>query len=122
LGQAVTRNTLKLGLQRYTRQDWRKSWRQFLGISREGVINLLGKADWAVIPGDKGEFAIPDPSIKLVLYWKNPGWNPVAVQFDNAIKVTGWDEGRAYQGKDANLLEPPKEYSCEKPDRKNYSK
>jgi hypothetical protein len=91
-----------------------------MGMTREGVINLLGRADWAVIPGDKGAFGIPDPSIGLVLYWKNPGWNPVAVQLNIAFKVIGWDEGRAYNGKDASLLEPSKEYSCEKPDRRDY--
>ena len=39
-----------------------------MGMSREAVIHLLGPATWASIPSDKGEFAIPDPGIKLELY------------------------------------------------------
>ena len=93
-----------------------------LGMHHEAVINLLGQATWAVIPGDKGELALPDPRIRLELYWKNPGCAPVVVQFNHDFKVIGWDEGRAYCGKDAHLLEPSGEYSCNKPDRAKFCK
>lgn len=93
-----------------------------LRMSRQSAINLLGHSTWAVIPSDKGELALPDPRIKLELYWKNPDCTPVIVQFDSSYKVTGWDEGRAYCGKDAYLFEPPVEYSCSKSDRKKYCK
>ncbi|UCG94450.1 MAG: hypothetical protein JSW13_01440 [Candidatus Aerophobus sp.] len=93
-----------------------------LGMSRKTVINLLGRATWAVIPSDKGEFALPDPRIRLELYWKNPGCAPVIVQFNKNLKVIGWDEGRAYCGKDAHLFEPSGRYSCSKSDRAKYCK
>ena len=93
-----------------------------LGMSRKAAINLLGRATWAVIPSDKGELALPDPRIRLELYWKNPGCTTVVVQFNKHFKVTGWDEGRAYCGKDAHLFEPSGEYSCSEPNRAKYCK
>jgi len=93
-----------------------------IGMSRQVVISLLGHPTWAVIPVDKGDFALPDPRIKLELYWKNTPCSPVVVQFNSVYKVTGWDEGRAYCGKDAYLLEPPNEYSCGKADRSKICK
>lgn len=93
-----------------------------IGMSRQAVISLLGHPTWAVIPGDKGDLALPDPRIKLELYWKNTPCSPVVVQFNSVYKVTGWDEGRAFCGKDAHLLEPPNEYSCGKADRSKFCK
>lgn len=93
-----------------------------LGMSRQMVINLLGHSTWAVIPGDKGEFALPDPRIALELYWKNTPCSPVVVQFNSTHKVTGWDEGRAFCGKDAHLLQPSTEYSCGRSDRAQFCK
>lgn len=93
------------------------------GMTRSQVIASLGKATWAVLPGDMGDLALPDPSIKLELYWKNGGCPAVTVQFrkeGNEYVVTGWDEGRIdCSDKDypAALL-PPKMYSCAKSDRK----
>jgi hypothetical protein len=90
-----------------------------MGMSREAVIHLLGPATWASIPSDKGEFAIPDPGIKLELYWRNPGCVPVVVDFDSNLRVIGWDEGRVcIEG--AHLSEPSEEYSCSKPDRSTF--
>ena len=83
------------------------------GMPRSSVIKLLGPPAWAVIPGDAYDFTLPDPRIKLELYWKNPGCSPVIVQFNASDKVTGWDEGRIYCGKDAYLFEPAKSYSCD---------
>ena len=93
-----------------------------LGMSRQSVISLLGHPTWAVIPGDKGDLALPDPRINLELYWKNTPCSPVVIQFDSAYKVTGWDEGRAFCGKDARLFEPSNEYSCGKADRSKLCK
>ena len=93
-----------------------------LKASRQSVINLLGNSTWAILPSDKGEFALPDPRIKLELHWKNTPCSPVIVQFDSAHKVTGWDEGRGFCGKDAHLFEPSNEYSCEKSDRTKFCK
>jgi len=93
-----------------------------IGMSRKVVINLLDHPTWAVIPSDKGDFALPDPRIKLELYWKNTPCSPVVVQFNSVYKVTGWDEGRVYCGKDAYLLEPPNNYSCGKADRSKFCK
>ena len=93
-----------------------------IGMSRQAVISLLGHPTWAVIPGDKGDLSLPDPRIRLELYWKNTPCSPVVVQFDSAYKVTGWDEGRAFCGKDAHLFEPSNEYSCDKADRSKFCK
>ena len=92
-----------------------------MGMSREAVIQLLGPATWASIPSDKGEFAIPDPGIKLELYWRNLGCVPVVVDFDSNLRVIGWDEGRVcIEG--AHLSEPSEEYSCNKTDRSKFCK
>jgi len=93
-----------------------------LRMSRKAVINLLGHPTWAVMPSDKGEWALPDSRIKLELYWKNTPCSPVIVQFNSAYKVTGWDEGRGFCGKDVHLFEPSNEYSCGKSDRKIFCK
>jgi hypothetical protein len=88
-------------------------------MSREAVIQLIGPATWASIPSDTGEFGIPDPSIRLELYWRNPGCTPVVVDFDSNLGVVGWDEGRVcLEG--SELAEPSDEYSCAKPDRARY--
>jgi hypothetical protein len=92
------------------------------GMSRKSVISLIGHPTWAVIPGDKGDLSLPDPGIKIELYWKNTPCSPIVVQFGNAHKVTGWDEGRAFCGEAAHLLEPSNEYSCSKADRSKLCK
>ena len=93
-----------------------------IGMTRQAAINLLGTSAWAVIPGDKGDLELPDPRIRLELYWKNPPCSPMVVQFDSSYKVTGWDEGKAFCGKDAHLFEPSNEYSCGKADRTKFCK
>lgn len=90
--------------------------------SRQSAIKLLGHSTWAIIPSDKGDWALSDPKIKLELYWKNRPCSPVIVQFDSAYKIIGWDEGRSACGNYAHLFEPPDEYSCNKPDRANFCK
>jgi hypothetical protein len=92
------------------------------GMTRYAVVRLLGSPTWATIPGDDGDFAIPDPRIALELFWHNPGCNPVVVDFDHNLRVIGWDEGRAYCGTNAHLLEPSDKYSCNKPDRAKFCK
>ena len=87
------------------------------GMSRSEVISLLGPPSWAVIKGDTGKFTIEDPNIHLVLYWKNGECSPVIVRFDSGLKVSHWEDGSDYCGKDAHLFEPSDEYSCSKPDR-----
>ena len=93
-----------------------------LGMSLQSVISLLVHPTWAVIPGDKGDFDLPDPRIKLELYFKNTPCSPIVVQFNSAYKVTGWDEGRAFCGRDAQLLERSNEYSCGEGDRSKLCK
>jgi hypothetical protein len=93
-----------------------------IGMSRNSVIKLLGPPTWARIPGDAYDFTLPDPRIKLELYWKNPGCSPVIVQFNARFKVTGWEEGRIYCGKDAYLFEPTEDCLCNKPGRERYCK
>ncbi len=88
-----------------------------IGMPRQNVINLLGNPSWAVIPADKGDFHLSSTRVILGLYWKNTPCSPVVVDFDNAYKVIGWDEGRALCGDDAQLYEPSEEYSCSKKDR-----
>jgi hypothetical protein len=100
----------------------KKASRLKIGMSRQSVLTLLGRPTWAIIPGDSGDFSLPDPRLKLELYWKNPGCSPVVVQFNAGLKVTGWDEGRAYCGKDAHLLQPTDAYSCHKSDRVRFCK
>jgi hypothetical protein len=92
------------------------------GMSRQAIISLLGHPTWAVIPGDKGPLSLPDPRIRLELYWKNAPCTPVIVQFDSAYKATGWSEGRVSCGKDVHLFDPSKEYSCGKADRSKFCK
>jgi len=93
-----------------------------IGMSRQAIISLLGHPTWAVIPNDKGDLALPDPRIRLELYWENTPCSPVVVQFDSVYKVTGWDEGRAFCGKDAHLFEPSNDYSCKRSDRAKFCK
>ena len=93
-----------------------------IAASRQSAIKLLGHSTWAIIPSDKGEWALSDPKIKLELYWKNRPCSPVVVQFDSAYKITGWDEGRSACGNYAHLFEPPDEYLCNKPDRAKFCK
>ncbi|MFC1886474.1 hypothetical protein ACFLZM_05400 [Thermodesulfobacteriota bacterium] len=85
-----------------------------IGMSGASVISLLDRATWAVIPGNEGDLALPDPRIKLELYWQNTPCTPVIAQFNSAHRVTGWDEGRALCGEDAHLFEPSDEYSAKK--------
>ena len=93
-----------------------------LTASRQSAIKLLGPSTWAVIPGDKGEWAISDPKIKLELYWKNRPYEPLIVQFDSAYKIVGWDEGRTGCGTYCHYFEPPNEYSCDELDRTKFCK
>lgn len=88
-----------------------------IGMSRQDVVSLLGIPSWAVIPTDKGDFHLSSVRAILGLYWKNTPCSPVVVDFDDAYKVIGWDEGRALCGDDASLYEPSIEYSCSKKDR-----
>lgn len=92
-----------------------------IGISRQDVISLLGGTpSWAVIPADKGDFHLSSARVIFGLYWKNTPCSPVVVDFDDAYKVIGWDEGRALCGDDANLYEPSNEYSCNNEDRAKF--
>ena len=96
-----------------------KAGRLRIGMTRSQVISLLGPATWAAIPGDQGEYALPDPRIRLELFWKNGRCGPVAVMFDTEYRVSGWDEGRVCFDTEG-LTDPSEEYLCEKADRKRY--
>jgi hypothetical protein len=93
-----------------------------IGMSRQEVIKLLGPPTWAVIPGDRGQFTLSDPSLSLELHWKNRPCAPVVVQFNRNNRVDGWDEGRAICGEDAKLFELTKDYSSKRPDRSKFCK
>jgi hypothetical protein len=93
-----------------------------LGMTRKAVIKFLGHSTWAILPSDKGEWSLPDPRIKLELYWQNRPCSPVVVSFNNEYRVTGWDEGRGFCGEDVSVVEPTDEYLCDKSDRKNICK
>lgn len=93
-----------------------------IGLTRYQVVSRLGRATWAVVPGDTGDFKLPDSSISLILIWKNAPCAPVVVDFDRNGKVIGWDEGRGICGKDVELLrlEPSANSSCALADRSNF--
>ncbi len=93
-----------------------------LRMSRQAVIGILGRPTWAVIPSDGGDFALPDPRVKLDLYWKNTPCSPVIVMFNSAYRVTGWDEGIGFCVKNVHLFSPGNEYSCAKADRAKFCK
>ena len=89
------------------------------GMSRETVIKLLGPAQWAILPSDKGRLELPAPDIVLELRWSNPGFSNVVVDFGKGYRVVGWDEGRM-ELDDPDLqkaLTPPDTYSCQHPER-----
>ena len=91
-------------------------------LTKKEVIRLLGPATWAVIPGDTGDFTLPGKTFGLVLYWKNDPCTPVIVDFNIDFRVTGWDEGWAICGEEAQYFGPSDDYSCSKPDRSSYCK
>ncbi len=97
------------------------------GMTRAQVVTLLGKPNWAVIPGDKGEWALPDPRIALELYWRNGKCPPVAVQFKDKggqKVVSGWNAAivGCFDVECPKSLLPGKEYSCKKKDRRRFCK
>ena len=100
----------------------KKASRLNLRMSRQAVIGILGRPTWAVIPSDGGDFALPDPRVKLDLYWKNTPCSPVIVMFNSAYRVTGWDEGIGFCVKNVHLFSPGNEYSCAKADRAKFCK
>jgi hypothetical protein len=92
-----------------------------IDMTIEQVIELLGPATWAVKKGDKGEFAL-DPSfgLELTLRWDNAPYLPVAVDFNQAQKVTGWDLGKTKDKAMAGLMARGlADFSCQKEDRKS---
>lgn len=92
-----------------------------MGMSHKEVLHILGDATWAALPRDGKDYILPDPSVALSLYWKNPGCVPVAVDFDRQHKLVGWNQGRlCLDG--AERLEPPAKYDCNKKDRNKFCK
>lgn len=92
-----------------------------MGMSHKEVMHMLGDATWAALPRDGKDYILPDPSVALSLYWKNPGCVPVAVDFDKQHKLIGWNQGRlCIDG--AERLEPPAKYDCTKKDRSKFCK
>lgn len=89
------------------------------GADRTSVLKALGRATWAALPEDDGDFKISGSGVALVLYWNNAPCSPVTVSFDKAWRVLGVDEGRGVCGKDVQTyaLEPSDQYSCARPDR-----
>ena len=90
-------------------------------MPRDAVTTALGGARWAVIPGDKGPFAIPNTKdIGLELYWENPGCRVIRVSFSQApYKTLGWDEGTGHCDQSSGTPDDAL-YSCQKPDRAQF--
>ena len=82
-------------------------------------VEIMGYPDWVILQSDKGKFKLPDKSIYISWYWKNPGCAPVSVDLNRKIEVIGWDEGK-FCAPDADILNPPMTYSCGQADRKKY--
>lgn len=82
-----------------------------MGMSQCEVVSLLGEPDWIILQGEDEETA-DVPSREMV--WKNDDCSPVRINIGNAdLQVTGWDEGRALCGMDADsvrLFWPKDEY------------
>jgi len=89
------------------------------GMTRSEVVALLGRATWAAIPKDTGDFELSNKDLLFALYWKNRPCSPVVVDFSVSGNVVGWDEGRGVCGADMGhlKLEPPASLSCAKADR-----
>ena len=69
------------------------------GMTREETVAILGPADWAVVPADTGEYALPEGDFGLSLRWENgPDCGQVEALFDTDLTLTGWDEGRVCTG------------------------
>jgi hypothetical protein len=98
----------------------KKASKLTLDFKRRGVINYLGPPTWAIIPGDTGDWALPDPRIAFELYWKNAPYFPVAVPFNWDEKVTGWNAGYMNCGEQIDVCEPEDEHLCTRPDRSKY--
>lgn len=94
-----------------------KAARLKMGMSRAEAIKLLGPATWAVLPSDTGKDALPDPSIVLLLAWKNPGCTAVRIHFDARMHVIGWDEGRLCMT-GAERFDLPDQFLCNRQDRR----
>lgn len=92
------------------------------GMDQPAVIQLLGPAHWAILPGDGGELALLDSLILLELRWDNPACTPVVVDFDLGGKVSGWDGGVVCGADWYELSKPGDEYLCGLPDRAKYCK
>jgi len=89
------------------------------GMTLEEVIDHLGEADWASIPGDTGEFQLYDSGIALELRWSNPGCSPVVAAFDRNMILIDWDDGTlCFPGAEAYY--PDEGFSCDLPDRHGY--
>lgn len=84
--------------------------------TRAEVIEVLGPATWAALPGDKGgDFAIEASSSVLDLYWRNGDCTPVMASFDKSMRTIGSYDGRMCVG--GQDLNPGARYSCTQHDR-----
>jgi hypothetical protein len=95
------------------------------GTSRQGVVEVLGPATWAVLPGDGGPGSIRDlEGVALQLQWDNgPNCFPITLIFDAEMKVQGIDAGATCLDEplDPGWL-PVADYSCVKEDRSRFCK
>lgn len=90
-----------------------------LGLSRKEVIDIMGDADWALIPEDKGDWKLDGEVSGLKLFWRNGGCAPLSITFDRSMKVSGWNE-TAYCGPNLSLFEPGADRSCSLSDRADH--
>lgn len=87
-----------------------------LKMSKAEVLAVLGPATWAILPTDRGDWAL-EPHQILELRWANGNCNNVAVSFDRSGRVSGWDEGRAVCADKPYSYNPPDKVSCKQKDR-----
>lgn len=85
--------------------------------TRAEVIESLGPSNWAILPGDKGEFAMQPGDGALELYWRNGACSPVSAMFDQSMHLIGDVDSAQCLGIDVN---PGAQYACTKPDRARF--
>lgn len=87
-----------------------------LGMSAGEVIEILGTPQWAILPVDDADWALP-PGFEYEYRYANEGCATVSVSFDSD-GVSGWDEGRhCVDG--AEDFWPGQGLSCDLPERKS---
>jgi hypothetical protein len=86
-------------------------------MSHTEVLDTLGTPpNWVFLPGDSGDWALPE-GVFLELTWDNGPCPPVSADFDAEGKLTGWNGGaptdHTCDAKVTAMLVPPRgQYGC----------